>query len=116
MTAIRNFEQQSNGRICSCGDHHGVGIVGPGDRAARYARMRDNLPGYFTAPMKGYLASFEAMHGRVLYMMEQTGVGTGEYVPKNQPVYAPVCTSYLDAPLMLANSKKIKQHDVGDWS
>lgn len=98
-----NFSQPSNGEVCSCGMHHGVGMWGPGKRAAVYRRMVDRLPEYAGEHMRRYLTSFEAMHGPVLYVMEQDGVSSGEFTPKGTPVMAPRCTSYTDG---LGNSGK----------
>lgn len=70
-----NFGQQGNGTTCSCGTHQGVGYfpdntpLSPGDRAARYLRLKEKLPPYFTPAMGDYLESWEENHGKVFYDM-----------------------------------------------
>lgn len=58
-----NYSQPSNGMICLCGGHHGVGDLSPDQRAARYARMRDMLPDFIQPHMREYLKSWEKIHG-----------------------------------------------------
>lgn len=60
-----NYGQMSNGHICTCGDHHGVGQWTPEKRAEVYARMRDKLPAFFAPHMAQYLGSWGKNHGHV---------------------------------------------------
>lgn len=60
-----NYDQVSNGQVCTCGKHHGVGSWSPHDRAKRYARMKAKLPAYFAPHMQQYLASWICEHGNV---------------------------------------------------
>ena len=68
---------------CSCGDHFGFGVfpnhskISAADRAARYKRMRERLPSFFTAEMEAYLTSYERAHGSVEYQMRRVGSGGG---------------------------------------
>lgn len=103
----QNFGQTSNGRVCSCGRHHGLGQWSPGQRAATYARQRDRLPNYFTPMQQQYLASFEYYHGPVKYELRETHKSSGTYLPKDLPVREAFCLSYHDShdkPIELARS------------
>lgn len=60
-----NFDQTSNGQVCSCGRHHGVGQWAPEQRAENYSKMRSRLPDLYRtrAHMSDYLRSWEHYHG-----------------------------------------------------
>jgi hypothetical protein len=85
----------SNGKVCDCGKHHGVGDLTPGNRAARYARMRDYLADIMTEDQWGYLKTWERAHGPVRYKMVEAGIHTGTFMPsrKGTVLYMPVLES-----------------------
>lgn len=62
-----NFGVCHNGMTCNCGAHKGCGELHEGDRAARYARMRDRTPSIMTTQNKKYLETWEQAHGKVTY-------------------------------------------------
>ena len=82
-TGEMNFGQISNGKICSCGGHHGVGEWGAEKRAAIYRRLRDKTPRIMTYAQKDFLATWERAHGHVVwtegaFITSQYKVGTEE--------------------------------------
>lgn len=79
-----SFGYESNGKICSCGNHHGLGTITPEDRAARLARMREKMPKIMTPDMNAFLADFEKYHGTVKYDMVRDGVMEGHFVKSNK--------------------------------
>lgn len=84
-----------NGQYCSCGLHQGVGYFPNGtplsaaDRAARYKRLKERMPVYFTPMMKDYLEDFELHHGKVEYDMIEVGKSSGQFMAKGMPVMGP---------------------------
>lgn len=85
-----------NGKRCSCGLHEGVGYfpdntaLTAADRAARYKRLRDKLPQFFTPMMRDYLADYEQHHGTVDYELVEKGKASGLYLTKGQPLHCVV--------------------------
>lgn len=72
MNSAFNFGVMHNGMVCDCGLHKGVGDLHAGNRAARYARMRDRTPSMLTEQNIQYLESWEQHHGAVVYEMQQS--------------------------------------------
>lgn len=66
-----NFGQLSNGKICTCGEHHGVGEWSPEKRAEVYRFQRERLLIYYTKAQKDYLDSWEARHPRQEQLWQQ---------------------------------------------
>lgn len=77
-----NFTQVSNGMVCDCGKHHGVGEWSPQKRAAVYARQRDQLPDYYFPHQKAYVESWESEHGKIEYILEWTELKVKAKEPK----------------------------------
>lgn len=88
-----------NGKICSCGQHQGIGFwpdgrpLTPADRAARYKDMLAKIPGYVSSDQLEYLKSFERAHGAIQYDMldmGHRGSGGASGMPKGNVILAPV--------------------------
>lgn len=104
-----NFGSMSNGMVCGCGKHEGVGQFPNGnklsaaDRAARYSRMK-KLGISLDSGQFEYLKSWESTHGIIAYTMEVVGISEGSdprngikgYLPRGQSVVNPVATSGSD--------------------
>lgn len=89
---MSNFGAESNGKVCKCGLHHGVGEWPPEQRAAVYKRMNERMPDYLKDNQKAYLQDWEKHHGIVHYRMDVVGKSTGEFSKgtKGQDVLGPV--------------------------
>jgi len=84
-----------NGKVCSCGYHHGCGDFTPEQRATMAAFARDKFPEYMSSTQISFLSDWERSHGIVKYRMDVVGKSTGEYnrASKGQDIIGPV---YLD--------------------
>lgn len=91
MTKRINYGQYSNGNVCSCKNHCGVGHMSPEDRAAAYARMRDRMRSLMSQEQREFLESWENAHGKVVWELVDIGLkSSGEFgASKGDPVLVP---------------------------
>lgn len=61
-----NHAQKSNGWVCKCKEHHGVGEWSPSKRAAVYKRQID-LGFMILDHMLEYVKSYKREHGEIIY-------------------------------------------------
>lgn len=61
---VLNFGEPSNGMVCDCGKHHGIGSWSPERRAREYAWYRHHNINY-NRSKQDYLDSYESAHGEV---------------------------------------------------
>lgn len=103
-----NFGLESNGKICSCGAHHGVGEWSPERRAAVAKRMQDRMPGIMSSEQKTYLKDWESKHGPVAYRMGVVGKNGGDFDKnaKGRDIIGPV---YIDLTIPIDDMFSPKQ-------
>lgn len=72
-----NFKQQSNGLVCTCKRHHGVGEWSPQRRVAVYKRMVREMPSVAKPHMFEFVEDWENYHGRIYYANGVVDVNPG---------------------------------------
>jgi len=76
---MRNFDQLSNGKVCSCGRHHGVGTWDPERRAAIYKWTIKEIKNCAKPHQYDYVKDWELNHGPIKYVMGVVDVNTGTF-------------------------------------
>jgi hypothetical protein len=99
---MSNAPYDSNGKVCACGRHWGVGEWTPERRAANYKWQSQRMPHIMNENQIAYLKSWEKQHGIVLYRMDVVGKNDGSMNKrdKGKDVMGPV---YVDphAPMQM---------------
>lgn len=115
MNEQRKKWTEGNALKCDCGQHEGIGALGPGDRAARYKRMAERTPTIMDEGQISYLSDWERVHGRVRYEMVESHKSNGEYLPRDTVVNVPRITNYNDSSPATTHSMPRPQRKV-NWN
>ena len=90
------FGFASNGKVCSCGRHHGCGEWSPEHRAANYKWMSHRMPSLMNDNQRAYMADWEKHHGIISYRMDVVQRVKGKdiigavYIDPNAPMQLPL--------------------------